>query len=343
MTRGLACAAAAIAAACAVSACKPHEHAKASEPTPEPLADEATQAVEPEAPTGFIGVLTAKSQAEVVAPFATSVKQYLVSVGDRVEIGQKLAILDDAPLREALSKADADLKGAAAAYSSAASNADIQLRAFNAGVAAKATYLQAQGTTSEAKARYDGFRATYDATRTRMSKTTVVAQIAGKVAVQYIPPGGQVAEGKAILRVISSDELYVRFAIPTGETDKLAEGMPVDIQIASHGTQLTAHGKVTSIQPELDPIARVIFAEAELTGELPAGLQAGLVCRLKPAPGAVVPVTPSGSGSATSGSGSGSGSAATGPTDMPPATTPPPAPLPARPAGKPIATKKPKR
>ena len=278
-------------------ACKKTEHAKTNEPTPEPLAEEATQATEADAPAGFIGVLTPKAQAEVVAPFATTVKQYLVNVGDPVEAGTKLAILDDAPLKEALSKVDAELKGAQASYASAASNAGIQLKAYRAGVAAKATYLQAEGATAEARARLDGAKASYEATKTKLGKTSVVAPIGGRIALQYIKAGGQVAEGSPILRVISSDELYVRFAIPTDQSDKLAEGMAIDLVIDSHGDQVKAQGKVVSIQPELDPIARMIFAEAELVGKVPAGLQAGLVCRIKPATGAVVPPAGAASGS----------------------------------------------
>ncbi len=34
--------------------------------------------------------------------------------------------------------------------------------------------------------------------------------------------------------------------------------------------------------PELDPVARMILAEAELVGELSSQLQAGLVCRVRP-------------------------------------------------------------
>ncbi|MBL0217070.1 MAG: efflux RND transporter periplasmic adaptor subunit [Myxococcales bacterium] len=306
-------------------ACKKTEQVKANEPTPEPLAEEATQAVEPEAPAGFIGVLTPKSQAEVVAPFSTTVKQYLVSVGDPVEAGAKLAVLDDAPLKEALSKVDAELKGAQASYASAASNAGIQLKAYRAGVAAKTTYLQAEGATAEAKARLDGAKASYEATKTKLGKTSVVAPIAGRIALQFIKPGGQVTEGSPILRVISSDELYVRFAIPTDQSNKLQEGMPIDLLIDSHGDQVKARGKVTSIQPELDPIARMIFAEAELVGEIPAGLQAGLVCRIKPAAAATTP---------PAGDGSGSDRAAAVP-PPPPTPAPTPAPKPAVPKPKP--------
>ena len=301
----------ALAIALALScSCKKPEQSKPNEPTPEPLAEEATQAVTTEAPAGFIGVLTPKSQAEVVAPFSTTVKSYVVNVGDSVEAGAKLAVLDDAPLKEALSKVDAELKGAQAAYASAASNAGIQLKAYKAGVAAKTTYLQAEGATAEAKARYDGVRASYEASKVKLGKTSVEAPIAGRIALEYVKVGGQVAEGSPILRVISSDELYVRFAIPTDQSNQLAEGAAIDLTIDSHGDQVKAHGKVISVQPELDPIARMIFAEAELVGDVPPGLQAGLVCRIKPTAGAAATPAP--------GPDAGSGSAALAP--PPPAT-----------------------
>lgn len=296
--------------------CKKTEQTEANEPTPEPLAEATPPAAEePAEPTGFIGVLTPKAQAEVVAPFSTTVKQYLVGIGDPVEAGTKLAILDDAPLKEALSKVDAELKGAQAQYSSAASNAAIQLKAFRAGVAAKATYLQAEGATAEAKARFDGAKASYEATKTRLGKTSVVAPIAGRIALQFVKPGGQVTEGSPILRVISSDQLYVRFAIPTDQSDKLREGGAIDLEIDSHGDKVKARGRVTSIQPELDPIARMIFAEAELVDEVPAGLQAGLVCRITPAMGAGSPAPGDGAGSA--------GAAPPSPVTPPPAPAPP--------------------
>lgn len=272
--------------------CRQDRKIDRNEPTPEPLAEATTPVAEPEAPTGLIGVLTPKAQAEVAAPFTTTVKQFFVNVGDRVEVGTKLALLDEAPLKEALTKADADVKGARASYASAAQSAATQLRAFQAGVAARTSYETAVGAASEAKARLDGALAGYEAARTKLGKTTVVSQIAGKVALLFVKAGGNITEGSPILRVISSDELYVRFAIPTDQTSRFAEGISIELSIAGH-EKTKVKGKVVSVQPELDPIARMIFAEAELEGEVPADLQAGLVCRIAiPAQPAPQPAAP---------------------------------------------------
>ncbi len=105
----------------ALVACRETTRTRSNEPTPEPLAElsKENSVAEPEGPKGYIGVLTPKSQAEVVAPFATTVKELTVPLGEHVEAGTKLAVLDDAPILELLAKSAADLKGAQAAQSAA--------------------------------------------------------------------------------------------------------------------------------------------------------------------------------------------------------------------------------
>ena len=265
----------------AAVACREPTRAPTNEPTPEPLAELSNPptAAEAEGPAGYIGVLTPKAQAEVVAPFTTTVKELTAPLGEVVEEGAKLAVLDDTPIRELLAKSAADLKGAQASQSAAASAAATQRKALRAGVASKASVTAAEYQLSEASARVQGAKAAHEAIKAKLSKTTLVAPIAGKVALHYAKVGSQVGEGAPIVRVISSGELFVKFAIPTDQTDKVAVGAKLDIRIDTHGQAITTGGVVTTIAPELDPIAQMIFAEAELR-EPPATLQAGLVCRI---------------------------------------------------------------
>ncbi len=265
----------------ALIACRETTRTTTNEPTPEPLAEltSANNVVEPEGPKGYIGVLTPKSQAEVVAPFATTVKELIAPLGEHVEAGAKLAILDDSPIRELLAKSEADLKGAQASQAAAASAARTARKAYSVGVASKANATAAVYALTEASARVQSAKAAHEATKAKLSKTTLVAPIAGKVAIQFAKVGAQVAEGQPVVRVISSDELFVRFAIPTDQADKVTVGSELDIRIDRQGQEVTARGVVTTIAPELDPIAQMIFAEAELT-EPPSTLQAGLVCRI---------------------------------------------------------------
>ncbi|MFN0246890.1 MAG: efflux RND transporter periplasmic adaptor subunit [Kofleriaceae bacterium] len=262
-------------------ACRERQRASSNELTPEPLAELSKTNVDPvsEQPAGFIGVLTPKAQAEVVAPFATTVKELTVPLGEHVDEGTTLAILDDAPIRELLARSAADLKGAQASQAAAASAAATQRKALRAGVASKASVTAAEYQLSEASARVQGAKAAHEANKSKLSKTTLVAPIAGKVALHYAKVGAQVGDGAPVVRVISSGELFVRFAIPTDQGDKVAVGAVLDIRIDTQGQEVTTRGVITTIAPELDPIARMILAEAELH-DPPATLQSGLVCRI---------------------------------------------------------------
>ena len=135
----------------ALVACRESPRTRTNEPAPEPLAEQSKNEVaEPDGPAGYIGVLTPKAQAEVVAPFATTVKELTVPLGEHVEEGAKLALLDDTPIRELLAKSSADLKGAQASQSAAASAAATQRKALRAGVASKASLTAEEYALSEA-------------------------------------------------------------------------------------------------------------------------------------------------------------------------------------------------
>lgn len=269
-----------VALAALVVACREGSHARSNEAVPEPLAETTHQTTEPEARVGYIGVLTPKEQMEVPAPFTTSVKKFLVNVGDHVDKGTPLVVLDDQPIREQLDLAAADLASARVSRGAAASALSTQTKAFRAGVASKASVTDAEYGLREASAKVDRATAAHDAAKKKLKDTTVVAPIAGKVALHYVKPGGQVTEGSPIMRVISSDELFVKFAIPTDQTERVLVGAKLDIEIDARGQKLTAEGVVQRIAPELDPIAQMIFAEADLTGEKSSALQAGSVCRI---------------------------------------------------------------
>jgi hypothetical protein len=79
--------------------------------------------------------------------------------------------------------------------------------------------------------------------------------------------------------VISSDELFVKFAIPADKIGTVVPGDQVDIVIDQQN--VTTTGVVRHVAPELDPVAQMILADAELTAAIKE-LQAGVVCRIIP-------------------------------------------------------------
>ena len=242
---------------------------------------------------GYVGVLTPRNSADVVAPFTSAIAEIAVKLGDQVDKGQPLGRLDDRPLREELTIARATLKTAQAevaqarvAQRAAHSTLERERRAFREKIVAEAQVTAAAFDERKAEMAVARSRASVEEQRARIAKLTarladsrLVAPLAGKVALSYVQPGERVIEGQPIVRLISSDELFVKFAIPADRAGTLASGSVVDVRFELRTVE--ARAVVRHVSPELDPIAQMIVADADLV-DSPARLQSGMVCRIRP-------------------------------------------------------------
>jgi RND family efflux transporter MFP subunit len=242
--------------------------------------------------SGYIGVLTPREAAEVPAPFASRVITISVKLGDAVKQGDVLARLDERPLKEELAIEKASLKQmqaqvshAAVEHSAAAARLKREQKGFKENVSSQADVAAAAFDSSKAgtdvartMAQVDEQKARIEALEKRLQDTSVVAPIDGKVALRYVEEGTHVNEGQPIIRVISSDELYVKFAIPGSDGKRISPGDHIDVRFET--TNVQAKGIVRNVAPELDPVAQMIIAEAELEDPVPRDLQSGLVCRI---------------------------------------------------------------
>jgi RND family efflux transporter MFP subunit len=263
-------------------------------PAPEPRIQQATRSGprgDAEKP-GYLGVLVPRGLAEVIAPFTSTVTKLDVKLGERVTAGQRLALLDERPLREELSIANALLRASQAARAqadvergAAIATLERERKAYQQGVASQAEVTTAEFNQRKAEmnlartgANVEEQRARIAQLSARLGDTSLVAPIDGRVALLYVRAGDRVEEGRGVIRVISSEELFVKFAIPADKAGTLAPGDEVDIQIAQG---VTTPGVVRHVAPEIDPIAKMIIADAELTAP-PAALQSGTDCRIIP-------------------------------------------------------------
>jgi RND family efflux transporter MFP subunit len=267
------------------------ERSPNEDPILEPLAAQARSAAERSTSSGFVGVLAPRNSADIVAPFTSNIHELAIKLGERVEAGQVLGRLDDRPLREELGIARATLRAARAeaaqaeVASSAAKNVlERERRAFQNQIVAEAQVAAAEFDERKAVIAVTRSIAAVDEQRARIAKleaklqdTALLAPLAGKVALHYVRQGERVIEGQPIVRLISTDELFVKFAIPSDQAGTLVPGTEVDVVFEAQ--QLHARAVVRHIAPELDPVAQMILADADLV-DAPARLQSGMVCRI---------------------------------------------------------------
>ncbi|HEX3477624.1 MAG TPA: HlyD family efflux transporter periplasmic adaptor subunit [Kofleriaceae bacterium] len=243
---------------------------------------------------GFLAALTPKQVADVPAPYTSAGAHLAVKLGDAVTAGQIVARLDDRQLRQELDAGRAQLHTAQAAVVQAQVDrrgAEIVLTreksAEAAGVGSRADLATATQAVAKAAAAVTVARATAEERATRLaqlqahlSEMTLASPIAGSVALLYAQDGARVEEGRPVLRVISGGVL-VQFAIPADKAGSIHPGDLVDLRLDRRPEPLTA--RVGHVAPELDAVAQMIIADADLV-DPPPDLQPGTVGRIVPRP-----------------------------------------------------------
>jgi len=208
--------------------------ARAEDPAPEDAAFAAPVGVpagEASARDEYVGVIAAGEKTDVGPAVAGEVVEVHVRPGDYVEAGDPLATLDARRAREDLRMTEATLRSEKAALG--------QAQVDREQAASQLAQLERQ-----------------------LADTELRAPFSGTVAERYVDPGGMAGPGSPVVRLISSDALWVRFAVPPHELDRLSVGTIVVSRIEDPA--ITVEATVRQIAPETDPASQLVFVDAEL-------------------------------------------------------------------------------
>ena len=239
-------------------------------------ADQAVRCLEP---IGFLGVVIPETMVEVTAPVDGWLESVSVSLGDRLARNAIIARIDDSELAEELAEARAAVQALRAEEEHAALElAEARERNVRRRrIVDKGASVLSDEEVSEAeyKERYAAQRLRAARARTaerqayinklgkRQNDTVIRAPFAGRVAIQYVSAGATVAKGAPIVRLVHSDGLWVRFAVPENRVSSVALGAKLAVRLTQ--LEITTDAVVDKIAPEVDAASRMIVAEARLT------------------------------------------------------------------------------
>lgn len=237
---------------------------------------------------GFVGVLFARQQVDLASSAEARVETVPVQLGRRVSRGDVVATLDADAVRRELAAGSAAAREAASALSSArvelaaAKEKAARLGRFPEGVPGD-EILQARtrerllaSQLAGARARLSGATARVDQLRLLVENAAIVAPFDGVIAARYVDPGALVGPGKPIARLISGDDLWVRFAVAEERAGSVHERSCV--RVALRSPELEMPGTVEMVAPQVDTALGMFLAEARVIvpeawrGKLQAGL-----------------------------------------------------------------------
>jgi membrane fusion protein, multidrug efflux system len=194
-----------------------------------------------------VGSLRAVRGVDVTCEISGLVRSLHFKSGDEAKEGQLLVELN----------ADADkaqLESLKAAADLAQTTYDRDKKQFEVQAVSQAT-LDAEDADLKSK------RAQVDQQQAIVDKKTITAPFAGKLGISTVNPGQYLNPGDKIVTLQSLDSLYVDFYLPQQELSHMAIGQAVIINTDTYPGR-TFSGRITSIDPKVDPETRNFQAEA---------------------------------------------------------------------------------
>lgn len=228
-----------------------------------------------------VGVVTAGQTADLSAGFDGKLTELFVQTGTRVRPGQALLEIDPSIAQISVDLARAELgqrrseaqrararleeaRGKFARYTQGATWLAEQDVA-----SAKSAMRMAEADLNAAYAAVDMVRAKLKQQKIYTERHKLVAPIAGTVIVSDVGPGDSVTSGQVLARVVSDDR-EVRFALPRESLPASSDKFEVLVQSKADNSQVRA--SVSSVKPEIDSSAQMVFATANLPPELMGAL-----------------------------------------------------------------------
>jgi cobalt-zinc-cadmium efflux system membrane fusion protein len=197
---------------------------------------------------------------KILPPLAGRITQLRVQLGERIESGQPLVVLDSSDLVTAY----ADYDRAKVLLELALKNRDRQRNLSTFGGAAQkdqqqaeADYITAEVELQRTQARLRQIGASTE-TLERLRTVTVVAPISGSVTELTASSGAYWNDANAALMTVADlSTVWVTASIPESDSSLISKGQPVDVAFAAYQGEIF-NGKVLFVSDVVDPETRRI-------------------------------------------------------------------------------------
>lgn len=209
------------------------------------------------------GRVEAALRAEIHTKTSGRLVDLRVDVGDEVEAGELLAVVDQSAALARLRRAEAALELAEASW-------DRISRLFEEGVASAQE-------RDEARSALESATAERDEARSALEDTLLTAPFAGVVSRRYIDLGGFALPGSPVLELVQEEPLKVLVELTGEELARVNVGIPAYVSFA--GASGEVEGRVARVSPVLEE-SRTGQVEVRLAGS-GGGARPGMFCLVR--------------------------------------------------------------
>lgn len=210
----------------------------------------------------FVGTIRPRVESDLGFRVAGKVARRLVEVGQRVEPGQPLAVLDEVDLKLQADQSEAEFRAATGVVAQAVA-AETRAKELKArGWSTDAQVDQARASADEARARLTRAERAVELTKNSLSYTTLAADARGVVTATLVEPGQVVASGQAAIRIARIAEKEAVVAIPETLVQRARSGEAHVTLWSEPGKRYAA--KLRELAPQADAATRTYLAKFTL-------------------------------------------------------------------------------
>jgi len=228
------------------------EAGKQAAPPPEAVSTSTVQSDEWETVLTSVGSLSAVQGVMVTAEVPGKIVDIFFQAGSLVKAGDVLVQQD-------ISTETAQLRATQTQADLARVNLERAEKLLPENVISQSRYDDAKAAYQEAMAQLDNIR-------TVIAKKTIRAPFGGRLGIRLVNLGQFVEAGTEIVTLQSMSPIFVNFTLPQQQLGKIKTGFPVRITLDSDEQQVVG-GRITAINPQVDPTTRNIRVQATVTND----------------------------------------------------------------------------
>jgi RND family efflux transporter MFP subunit len=210
----------------------------------------------------FVGTIRPRIETDMGFRVPGKVAKRLVEVGQTVDVGQPLAILDEVDLKLQAEQAQAEFSAATGVLAQAAASETRAKDLRAKGWTTDAQMDQAKAAADEARARLNRAERSVELTKNSLSYATLVADTRGVVTATLIDAGQVVAAGQTAIRVARFAEKEAVVAIPETLVGRAKDGVASVTLWSEPNKKYVA--KLREVAPSADPATRTYLAKFSL-------------------------------------------------------------------------------
>lgn len=266
-------------AACLCLACSPKDKSEVPAEKPVAVKVQTIEARDLPLVVEASGRLAANREVVLAAEVGGVVAEYRAEVGDSVEKGQVLVVIDPTDYKLALNEATAGLASAQAQLEAARNTYNRSQNLLPRKVISQESFERAEAEYKAARATVARVKAQVDIAEQRLAKTEITAPFSGLISARTVELGQTLAPGTPVMGVVDLSEMRVKVYVAERDYVGVDQSDPVSVTVEAYPGR-TFKGRIDVIGVKADPQTNT-FAVEVLVDNPELVLKAGLSARMR--------------------------------------------------------------